>query len=270
MYTINFINAKSMMKNNILRSFTVYVSEYLSLLLFITSLISVIYLFLFDTTFLDSLGVYSNDIILGIVSFFAVAEIMTLYFVYYYFRLKKVMYYSLYNRDISFYETVRYSMLCIIAFVRKLFNLFVFMSPFMLMVSFIFLNEDNGLSSEVMYILVGCASLLFISGLCFFRMYILKYSLISYVYANNSSLSFSSVFRISDDITDGKIIRLFILKIINLPKRILSLLFLPAFYYLPCCLFCEYDFLLTKENPYSFCMNTEKSVVFYMKGCEEC
>ena len=84
MFRINHFTAKNLMKKNIIRSFMVYLSDYLSFILFFTSLISVFYLFIFDTSFLASIGVYTNELTLGIMSFIAVSEITILYFVVHY------------------------------------------------------------------------------------------------------------------------------------------------------------------------------------------
>ncbi len=269
MFTLNYLSAKSFMKNNLLRSFAVYSSDLLSLLLFFTSLISVIYFFLFDTKFFASLGVFTNEVTLGLASFIAVIEITALYFIHFYCKLRKTAFFSFCdNSEFTLYDTARFSLLILIVNIKKLFSLFVFFSPFLLTVSAIFYLHDSGYPQSIIYLFVSCSSLLFISGLVFFRMYILKYSLVPYVFINYRNLSVSDVFRKSDDMTDGKIIRLFILKTFNLPKKMLSLFLLPALYFLPYCLYSEYDFLLQKENPYSYSVNTDKSVVFYMKECE--
>ncbi len=266
MYTMNYLTAKSLIKNNIVRSFAVYCSDFLSFLLLITSSVSVIYLFIFDTTFFTSIGVFTNDLTLGIASFLAVTEITALYYIHYYFKLKKNIYFSVCdNAEITFYDTFRCSLLTLITLLKKMFTFFVFMSPFMLTVSAIYYLHENGYSQNVIYISVGCATLLFISGLVFFRMYILKYTLINYVFINNKNLPLSEIFRKAENLSDGKLIRLFILRIYNLPKKLLSVFLFPAVYYLPYCHFSEYDFLLQKENPYSVTLNTDKSVVFYMK-----
>lgn len=269
MFRMNHFTAKSLMKNNIIRSFLIYLSDYLSLVLFFTSLLSVIYLFIFDTSFLASVGVFKNELTLGVTSFIAVSEITALYFIYYYAKLRKCEYFSLnYQTDVTFYDTVRYSILSIFTFLKKTCLLFMFLSPFMLTVSSIFILEDKLYPEKVIYLFVGCASLLFAAGLIFYRMYILKYSLVTNVFLNNKNLSYSDIYNKVENLTDGKIIGLFILKVINMPERILSLFLIPAVYYLPFCLFSEYDFLLQKENPYPDKADTEKSVVFYLKECE--
>lgn len=269
MFRINHFTAKSLMKNNIIRSFFVYLSDYLSLILFFTSLISVFYLFIFDTTFLTSIGVYTNELTLGIVSFIAVSEITILYFIYYYAKLRKCEYFSVnIKTDITFYDTVRISILSLITLIKKIVLLFIFLSPFMLTVSATFILEDNLYPSDVIYVFVGCASLLFVFGLIFYRMYILKFSLVNYVFLNNKNLSYTDIYNKAENMTDGKIIRLFILKTMNLPKKTASLLVFPSMYFLPFCLYSEYDFLLQKENPYPSDEDTEKSVVFYLRECE--
>ncbi len=269
MFRINHFTAKSLMKNNIIRSFFFYLSDYLSLALCLTSLMSIIYLFIFDTSFLASIGVYTNELTLGIVSFIAVSEITILYFIYYYAKLRKCEHFSVnIKTDITFYDTVRFSILSLITLIKKIVLLFIFLSPFMLTVSATFILEDNLFSSEVIYVFVGCASLLFVFGLIFYRMYILKFSLVNYVFLNNKKLSYTEIYNKSESMTDGKIIRLFILKTMNLPKKTASLLVFPSIYFLPFCLYSEYDFLLQKENPYPSDGDTEKSVVFYLRECE--
>ncbi len=269
MFRINHFTAKSLMKNNIIRSFFFYLSDYLSLALCLTSLMSVIYLFIFDTSFLASIGVYTNELTLGIVSFIAVSEITILYFIYYYAKLRKCEYFSVnIKTDITFYDIVRFSILSLITFIKKIVLLFIFLSPFMLTVSATFILDDKMYPENVFYLFVGCASLLFVFGLIFYRMYILKFSLVNYVFLNNKNLSYTEIYNKSESMTDGKIIRLFILKTINLPKKTASLLVFPSMYFLPFCLYSEYDFLLQKENPYPSAEDTEKSVVFYLRECE--
>ena len=119
MFRMNRFTAKSLMKNNIIRSFLIYLSDYLSLVLFFTSLLSVIYLFIFDTSFLASVGVFKNELTLGVTSLIAVSEITALYFIYYYAKLRKCEYFSLnYQTDFNFYDTVRYSILSIFTFLK--------------------------------------------------------------------------------------------------------------------------------------------------------
>ena len=266
MYAMNFLSAHQLMKGNVIKSFTAYLSDILSFILFVTSSVSVIYFFLFDTSFLASIGVYENELTLGIASFFAVIELTALYFIHFYFRLKKNLYFSCSEKvKITFFDTIRAAVLAFVTFIKKLFALFAFMSPFLLSVSAIYFLIEGGYSQNVIFLCVGSSSLLFVFGLMFYRMYILKYSLIFYVLTNNGHLTLKEIYEVSENLTDGKIIGLFILKLLNIPKKLFSFFIIPLIYYLPYCKYCEYNFLLQKENPYSESMNTDKSVVFYVK-----
>lgn len=270
MFKENYFNAKIKMKNNVLKSFLVYLSDYLSFLLFLMTTFFVLYFLIYDTSFASSLGIFDSDIVLGTVCAAASVESVALFILFFYVKLKKKAYFiGERNMTFSFHSVIKYMNIELVTAIRRIISFFIFMSPFLLSVSALFLLVDTGVSQKVFVLSCVGASILFVSGFVSYLVYICKFAILTQLFIYNTELSMRQIFRLASSETDGKMLLFFRLKCKNLPRRIISLTVFPSIYYLPFCLFTEYDFLGANKKPYSHEVNTEKSVVFYFNPVKE-
>lgn len=270
MFKENYFNAKNKMRNNVIKSFFVYLSDKLCFSLFILTFVFFLYFLIYDTSFAASLGVFDSDFLLGTVCAVASVESVFLFIFSFYINLKKKAYFfGKEKMSFSYYSVIKYMSLELISLISRVISLFVFMSPFLLSVSSIILLVDAGISEKVFVLCLIGSFLLFITGIVSFLIYICKFTFIAKAYIFNQHLSVRQLFRTAQEESDGELLKLFRLKCKNLFKRIISLFIFPAIYYLPFCLFSEYDLMIINKKPYSHEANTEKSVVFYFDPVRE-
>lgn len=251
------------------KNFAIYLSDYLSFTLFLFTMIFVVYFLLFDTSYLASLGVFENEFILATVCAIASLEICGLFLSYNYFKLKKMIYFSRIDKFIDLNVLTRFVCLRIISALVRLVSLLVFFSPFLLSLSGIFYLTENGISENVLFIVCMGSASLFIMSILSYSVFIQKLTFLYYDFIKAPYMNFKSLFKLSDENSDGNLFILFKLKLRNLPKKVISVFLFPAIYYLPSCLFDVYDFLYEKENPYPHKVNTEKTVVFYFEPIKD-
>jgi len=253
------------MTKTYLKNFIIYLSDYLSFALFLSTVFFVLYFLLFDTSYLASYGVFKNELILGIVCAASSIEICGLFLGYNYFKLNKMIYFSQVETSINLYILSRFIYLRIVSGLIRIISLLLFFSPFLLSLSGIAMLTENGISENVFYVLFGgCVCLFVVSALSYF-VFIQKLTFLNYDFVKTPYMSFKMLIKLSDENSDGNLFQLFKLKIRNLPKKVISLLIFPAIYYLPLCLYDVYDYIYEKENPYPHKVNTEKTVVFYFE-----
>ncbi len=258
------------MGKNYIKNFVVYLSDYLSFILFVITTCCILYFFIFDTTFLGSFGIFENELLLGLVSATASIEIIALFLSYYYFKLKKIIYFSrIDDRQVNLQNVLRFIFLRFISFFIKIISCFVFFSPFLLSLSSIALLTENGVSQKVFYILSAGSVLLFISAFLSYSVFIQKLSFLHFCFIEHPFMSYRKLYELSSENADGNLFSLFKLKLKNIPKKIASVFIIPAIYYLPSCLFDVNNFLYEKSNPYPQKVNTEKTVVFYFEPIKE-
>lgn len=271
MFAHSRLNCVYNLKGRYFRSFLVAVSEYLSLLLMLLSVLSSVYLLVFDTSLLDKLGIFSNVYIHISVCLFAVIENIALLFIYVYSRLYS-KYYFTFRKQIRFRFVVLSKALALYfsLALRKMILFVLFSLPSAAFLFCIFYLSVNGISLYLLYILSAGLLLLFVSSLLAYFSYIQKYYLSDILICENNHNSIKHIISDSAQLMNGKCLKLFLLKTLNLPKRAVSLFILPALYFLPVCKSLETDFALIKENPYmQGSAHTEKSVVFYFKPIKE-
>ena len=102
------------------------------------------------------------------------------------------------------------------------------------------------------------------AGVAFYRMYTLKLYLADVFFYTDENKSIISAFRKSSHKMNGKCARVALFELRFIYMKILSLLILPALYYLPKYSAMKSYCVLQKEIPYTNRrLHTEKAVVFY-------
>lgn len=249
-----------------LKNFAVYLSDYLLLLLFFVTTFFIMLFLIFDTTYLSQLGIFDNKLIHMLISFFASVEICGLFFSYYYFKLKKLMHFSRVDRkQINLNLIIRFIYLKLIVCFIRIVAFVVFFSPSALFLSALVYSVEKGVSERVFILFAVCSVFIFFISIFTFSVYSQKLCFLKFAFIRSPYLSFKSQFSFASEISDGNMLSLLVLRLSNIPKKILSLLILPAIYFLPDCLYDVYDFIKAKENPYPHKVNTEKTVVFYFE-----
>ena len=274
MFKENIENTKVNLNGRILKSFCVLVSSCAAFAVFFLSSMSCLYLLIIDTELLGSLGVFNSSYIHASVCAFAVVENIILFMLYIYLRLKKDIYFCLFEDglDIKLSLSHVYQAVCVYfsKTVRKCVSFLFFLCPATI-VSYIFYSLlQNGISYSLLILILVSDFVLLITGVYSYAVYIQKYELIPYVLIKFKYKKIKAIFDMSEKLMEGNCRKLLKLKLCNIPKKLLCLLILPAVYYLPYCKALETDLILAKEKPYlRKHANTEKSVVFYFKPLKE-
>ncbi len=253
------------MRKTYFKNFIIYLSDYLSLALFLLTVFFIFYFLIFDTSYLALIGIFENELLLGVVCAVSSLEISGLFLSCNYFRLKKMIHFSRTCLSLNLNVLTRFIALRIVSMLIRIASLIVFFSPFLLSLSGIAILVENGISEAVFYVLIiGCVCIFIVSALSF-SVFIQNLTFLQYDFIKAPFMSFKKLFRMSFENSDGNLLKLFKLKLKNLPKKLLSFLIFPAIYCLPSCLYDVYDFIYEKENPYPHKMNTGKSVIFYFE-----
>lgn len=257
------------MRKTYFKNFIIYLSDYLSLALFLLTVFFTFYFLIFDMSYPALIGIFENELLLGVVCAVSSLEICGLFLSYNYFKLKKMIYFSRIDKFIDLNVLTRFVCLRIISALVRLVSLLVFFSPFLLSLSGIFYLTENGISENVFFIFCMGSVSLFIVSVLSYSVFIQKLTFLSYDFIKAPYMNFKSLLKLSAENSDGNLFMLFKLKLRNLPKKFFSFLIFPAIYYLPSCQFDVYNFLYEKENPYPHKMNTEKTVVFYFEPIKD-
>ena len=274
MFRGNKENAKFNLQGRIFKSFCVILFSSLSFVVFVLSCISCMYLLVVNTDFLSSIGVFDNQIALITVCAFAVMENIVLLLLHIYLKLKKDVYFYYFDES----ENIRILLntvckalsIYMLKFIKKLFMLIFFISPFSAILVLIFSLLKSGVSYFTLTIFLIADLFLFTAGICSYIAYIQKYHLLPLVLFENQDENIREIFKLSAEKMNGICKDTAKLKICNFPKRVLSLFVLPMVYYLPLCRAIESDFALKKEIPHMRRKAyAEKPIVFYFKQITE-
>lgn len=271
MYKENKLNSMFNLKGNFLRGFFVISAKHGSFLLFILSSFLCLYFLVFDTSVLSSFGVFANIYIHSALCAFAVIENLTLFLIYIGAKLKCDCFFFFEKRkSFSFSLMIKAAVLYFIIGIKKLFSFCFFILPTISVMYVLFKSIQSGMSYILLAISILCGIILFISGIYSYSVYLQKFAAAAFVFSEYPEAKIKAVIYRSAELMNGKCRKLFFLKILNLPKRIFSILLLPAVYYLPYCKAVESDFILQKEIPYMRKRaHTEKTVVFYLGPIKE-
>ena len=270
MFNEYLIFAKEKISGKVFKSALIYFSVPFSIFLFLLTLICTFIFFFYDTTLLDSLGVFENELYLGVVCAFFTSELIFLFYLMFYAQMKKHSYFSDLKVQFDFALVCRFIAVQTLSFIRKTILAFLFLSPAIISALISYFLIDKGVTQSILIILISATSIMTASGFVFYFIYIQKYSLVKYVCLDSRFLSVSDIFKESFCRTDGKLLMMCRLKISNILRFALSLFVIPAFYYLPLIEFYKYSFLVHNEKPYEQnSAHTEKSVVFYFSPVRE-
>lgn len=272
MFTENKANAKYNLQGRVLKSFFIIFGSHLSFLIFLLSSFFCLYLLIINTDFLGSLGVFENQYIHAMICAFAVIENFTLLMFHIYLKLRKDVYFYLFDEKIRISASIVFKAFNIYTLktIKKIFLFFTFTFPFTVVAVLMFFLLQNGISYLTLITFSACDAVLLIVGLYTFAVYIQKYQLLPFVLIQNRNENIREIFALSAKKMNGMCKNLMILKIRNLPKNLLCILIIPSFYYLPYCRAVESDFVLEKEKPYMRRKAyTEKPIVFYFNPVKE-
>lgn len=274
MFRDNIENAKIDLQGRVFKSFLVILRSCLSFLIFLLSSFSCIYFLVVNTQFLGGIGVFDNQYIHALVCGFAVIENMILFHLHIYAKLKKDVYFYCFDESaddhISVSDVLRSSCVYILKSVKKAVWLLFFCCPFLVVLGIIINLLQSGMSYSLLIIFIICASVLLISGIYSYFVYIQKYELLPLLFMKNRDKSIREIFKLSEKMMNGKCKKLLKLKFCNLPKKLSCLFIIPAVYVLPYCKTVNADFILQNEKPYMRRKAyTEKPIVFYFKPMKE-
>lgn len=275
MFAENRENVKYNLQGRALKSFLVVFSSFISIFIFILSSLCCLYLLIVNTDFLGDLGVFNNQYIHAAVCAFAVIENIILLMLHIYLKLRKDLYFYFICENISDLRiSIRtlYTALSIYALktVKKIISFIFFSFPFMAVLILLINLLQQGISHLVLLIFSVCDTILMVAGLYSYAVYVQKYQLATFSLIKNQDKNVREHFAFSAKLMNGKCKNLLKLKIINLPKKLLCLFIIPAFYYLPYCKITEADYILQKEKPYMRRKAyTEKPIVFYFEPVKE-
>ena len=264
------------LSGNYLKSFIKIAEVYASFCFFGLYCISSVYLFVFNTTVFEQIGVFTNSYTLAFSCILSVLVGFILFLFAYFVKFRKDRYFLSFSADIEF-RAVTFSAILKIIFlyyavaVRKIFAFVCFLLPSVLLSFFVVHQLSSGISVMILAVLIAADMILALSGFVFSAVYSGRYALTIRQYLLTPDLSVRKIIKESALSMNGKCARLFALKICHIPKKIVSLLILPAVYCLTYCKAAEASLALGKENPYISKKNyTEKPVVFYcIENCSD-
>lgn len=275
MFFENKKNAKINLHGNIMKSFFVILLSFLSFFVCVLSCFCCVYFLLIDTSFLAEIGVFNNQYALAGVCAFAIAENIFLLLFSVYVKLRKDCYfYSLYEnnikKNISVVSVIKAFYVFAIKSLKKITALILFLLPFTVVSAGIIFLLKKGISHSILSCLIICAFSLLSVGLYSYAVYVQKFYLVTFVFLKNKNTRIKEIFELSEKMMNNKCKKILKLKIINLPKKLLCLLVIPAIYYLPYCKVIETDFSLQNEKPHMRRKSyAEKPIVFYFKPIKE-
>ncbi len=264
-------STKIEMEGNYLKCFFAVVKSAASFIFFFLYCFSCIYLFIFDTSFFEKVGVFSNDYTLALSCAAAVITGFILLLFSYYVRYKTdFKFLSVFGNitpdSMSVSEIIKIMLLYNAVFIKKAFYLVLFSLPSIAFSAVVYLLATKGLSVVSLCVLLSADIIIFFSGIISASIYCQRYSLCVYEFSKEKDMPMRDIIKESILQMNGKCAKLFFLKILHIPKRILSLLIFPSAYFIPYCKAAESLFILEKENPYiSRKRYAEKPVVFYFE-----
>ena len=246
-----------------LRSWLLITAVQLSYLLFVASVFLCIWLLIVDTSFLGNLKIFNSNYSIGIICALAVIVNVTLYFVALAVKLKCECYIADISLKITLDMLIKYATMQFVVAIRKIVAFVMFILPFIL---FSFITDKivkSGITSFVFFVLISSYTLLFTSAIISYFLYIQKYSALTLMFVHFPEDSIKSIFRHSEQITDGKCDALLCMKIYNIPKKLTI--------FLPIAKVMELKLITENKKPYVHSeSHTEKSVVFYFDSIKEC
>lgn len=254
-----------------IKSFLLLAGRFLSFLLFVFYCFSVIYLFVWNTSFFKSLGIYKNNYILGAACASAVIIGAALFLFFIWVKFISLSWFAAVQDEnfspvkMNFSRILKITGMYFNVFFRKALNYVLFLIPFFLYSAGIYLLNDNEMPEKVFYILASGEWIIFFISAAAAYIYNLRYSLINSRLYYETDKRGDLLIKSSIYMMNGKLVKLFLMKISLLPLKILSLLIVPGIFFLPFCKAAEEIYISDRKKPYlpKRKAHTEKTMVFY-------
>lgn len=254
-----------------IKSFLLLAGRFLSFLLFVFYCFSVIYMFVWNTSFFKSLGMYKNNYILGAACASAVIIGAALFLFFIWVKFISLSWFAAVQDEnfspvkMNFSRILKITGMYFNVFFRKALNYVLFLIPLFLYSAGIYLLNDNEMPEKVFYILASGEWIIFFISAAAAYIYNLRYSLINSRLYYETDKRGDLLIKSSIYMMNGKLVKLFLLKISLLPLKILSLLIVPGIFFLPFCKAAEEIYISDRKKPYlpKRKAHTEKTMVFY-------
>lgn len=252
-----------------IKSFLLLAGRFLSFLLFIFYCFSVIYMFVWNTSFFKSLGIYKNNYILGAACASAVIIGAALFLFFIWVKFISLSWFAAVQDEnfspvkMNFSRILKITGMYFNVFFRKALNYVLFLIPLFLYSAGIYLLNDNEMPEKVFYILASGEWIIFFISAAAAYIYNLRYSLINSRLYYETDKRGDLLIKSSIYMMNGKLVKLFLMKISLLPLKILSLLIVPGIFFLPFCKAAEEIYISDRKKPYLPKAHTEKTMVFY-------
>ncbi len=254
-----------------IKSFLLLAGRFLSFLLFVFYCFSVIYLFVWNTSFFKSLGIYKNNYILGAACASAVIIGAALFLFFIWVKFISLSWFAAVQDEnfspvkMNFSRILKITGMYFNVFFRKALNYVLFLIPVFLYSAGIYLLNDNEMPEKVFYILASGEWIIFFISAAAAYIYNLRYSLINSRLYYETDKRGDLLIKSSIYMMNGKLVKLFLMKISLLPLKILSLLIVPGIFFLPFCKAAEEIYISDRKKPYlpKRKAHTEKTMVFY-------
>lgn len=254
-----------------IKSFLLLAGRFLSFLLFVFYCFSVIYLFVWNTSFFKSLGIYKNNYILGAACASAVIIGAALFLFFIWVKFISLSWFAAVQDEnfspvkMNFSRILKITGMYFNVFFRKALNYVLFLIPLFLYSAGIYLLNDNEMPEKVFYILASGEWIIFFISAAAAYIYNLRYSLINSRLYYETDKRGDLLIKSSIYMMNGKLVKLFLMKISLLPLKILSLLIVPGIFFLPFCKAAEEIYISDRKKPYlpKRKAHTEKTMVFY-------
>ena len=254
-----------------IKSFLLLAGRFLSFLLFVFYCFSVIYLFVCNTSFFKSLGIYKNNYILGAACASAVIIGAALFLFFIWVKFISLSWFAAVQDEnfspvkMNFSRILKITGMYFNVFFRKALNYVLFLIPLFLYSAGIYLLNDNEMPEKVFYILASGEWIIFFISAAAAYIYNLRYSLINSRLYYETDKRGDLLIKSSIYMMNGKLVKLFLMKISLLPLKILSLLIVPGIFFLPFCKAAEEIYISDRKKPYlpKRKAHTEKTRVFY-------
>ena len=254
-----------------IKSFLLLAGRFLSFLLFVFYCFSVIYLFVWNTSFFKSLGMYKNNYILGAACASAVIIGAALFLFFIWVKFISLSWFAAVQDEnfspvkMNFSRILKITGMYFNVFFRKALNYVLFLIPLFLYSAGIYLLNDNEMPEKVFYILASGEWIIFFISAAAAYIYNLRYSLINSRLYYETDKRGDLLIKSSIYMMNGNLVKLFLMKISLLPLKILSLLIVPGIFFLPFCKAAEEIYISDRKKPYlpKRKAHTEKTMVFY-------
>ncbi len=238
----------------------------LSRLLFIMYAFFSFYFLIFDVSFIEGIGLYENEFAAFGAAFISVAVGTVLFFLSLWlnFTIKLKIESSCDNIGVLQFNTaaaIKLAMLKAVIFLRSSAVFAVNLMPSVLAFTILLYLLKSGISRNIFALLISCSCLLFLSGFIASFCLVQKYSLCLKIFSENSKKTFYEIFKISEYLTNGRLKKTAVTKLIRFPLFLLGII-LPNIAVAETAL---YYFIMTdKIIPHmQRSANAEKPVVFY-------